>query len=206
MRRIVNPDLEQSKRMDLGSETIGGELTRRNFFKWIFLAVVAGSGALGAGGFFSFFLPRKVSAFGSKVGAGKVADFPKQTKQGSTVTTTLGTTARNRDGRFYMMHLLDADGQTGRLMALYWKCVHLGCTVPWLPAEEFTYEGTKYVGMFKCPCHGSTYVPTGQIVAGPAPRPLDYMEIILDGDNVTVDTSKIKQRVKANAAEQATKV
>ncbi len=200
MSRIVNPDLEQSKQMDLGSVTAEGDVTRRSFFKYIFMGAMAGLGALGAGSFFSFFLPRKTQAFGSKVKAGKVADFPIQTKAGSTVTTVIGATARNRDGRFYMVHLEDG------LIALYWKCVHLGCTVPWNPQEEFTYEGIKYVGMFHCPCHGSTYIPNGQIVAGPAPRPLDYMEITLEGDNVTVDTGKIKQRIKADPKTQATKV
>jgi cytochrome b6-f complex iron-sulfur subunit len=87
------------------------------------------------------------------------------------------------------------------LLALYWKCVHLGCTVPWKPDEEF--QGNA--GVFHCPCHGSIYLRTGQNVAGPAPRPLDLMEIELTGDKVVVNTGKITQRVQY-VPEQTTKV
>lgn len=46
--------------------------------------------------------------------------------------------------------------------ALNAVCTHLGCVVPWNPAEK----------KFKCPCHGSQYDPTGAVVRGPAPLPL----------------------------------
>jgi len=41
-------------------------------------------------------------------------------------------------------------------------CTHLGCVVPWSPANN----------KFMCPCHGSQYAPTGAVVRGPAPLPL----------------------------------
>ena len=43
---------------------------------------------------------------------------------------------------------------------------------------------------------GSTYLPNGQIIAGPAPRPLDYMAIRIDNGKVLVDTGEIQQRSK----------
>ncbi|MPZ53245.1 MAG: Rieske 2Fe-2S domain-containing protein, partial [Acidimicrobiia bacterium] len=55
----------------------------------------------------------------------------------------------------------------GGLMALYQRCVHLGCTVPWCESSQG----------FECPCHGSKYDMVGEYFAGPAPRNLDRFEV-----------------------------
>lgn len=48
-------------------------------------------------------------------------------------------------------------------------CTHKGCTV--------APEGEE----LKCPCHGSVHeAATGKNVGGPAPRPLDRMEVTVD--------------------------
>ena len=54
---------------------------------------------------------------------------------------------------------MDAEGELHMMSA---KCTHLGCTVAWNPGE----------GTFDCPCHGSRYGPGGEVVNGPAQRPL----------------------------------
>ena len=107
--------------------------------------------------------------------------------------------ARISEGRFWLVNLQDSEGDvfgvggTGGLLALYWVCPHLGCTVPWNGAfdgGEVNFPGT--VGWFRCPCHASTYSRAGVRVYGPAPRDMDTFEMELNADgSITVNTSAI---------------
>ena len=111
--------------------------------------------------------PNKTGAFGGQITVG--AD---------SIPPVGETPFRNTDGKFYIVH--NEDG----VQALFWKCVHLGCTVPWNEGE----------GQFHCPCHGSIFDYNGARVAGPAPRRLDVMATTVNGDgSVAVDTGTITE-------------
>lgn len=49
-------------------------------------------------------------------------------------------------------------------------CTHLGCTV------------ARSKDGFACPCHGSKFDNAGRVVAGPAPRPLPWLELARAAD------------------------
>lgn len=147
----------------------GEPVSRRGFLRsmmWASAGLVALETALAG---LAMFWPRKVEGFGSRIVAGKVSDFPPM------------SVTKIRSGKFYISVLENS------FIALYWRCVHLGCTVPWVPGE----------GHFHCPCHGSIYDRMGQNLAGPAPRPLDYMTSVIDGDKIVVDTGQIHERDRA---------
>jgi cytochrome b6-f complex iron-sulfur subunit len=68
-----------------------------------------------------------------------------------------------------------------KLIAVFAKCTHLGCTPRWLAAEN----------KFKCPCHGSGFRgfgpggSEGELAVhfeGPAPRPLERLRISVDAE------------------------
>lgn len=67
------------------------------------------------------------------------------------------------------------------IVALYQRCVHLGCRVPWCQSSQW----------FECPCHGSKYNRVGEKKAGPAPRGLDRFFVSEVGGKITVDTGTI---------------
>jgi menaquinol-cytochrome c reductase iron-sulfur subunit len=56
------------------------------------------------------------------------------------------------------------------------SCTHLGCAYAWQAKR----------GAFVCPCHNSVFSRTGQVIAGPAPRPLDRYQIELAGTRLQI--------------------
>ncbi len=54
------------------------------------------------------------------------------------------------------------------------KCTHKGCEVPYVEADK----------KFECPCHGSQYDPSGEVIKGPAPARLPLFDSKVVGEIV----------------------
>jgi len=106
---------------------------------------------------------QQAGTFGEKVVAGRVQEFKP------------GTVSHIQKGRFYISRLED-----GGFLAMWHRCTHLGCTVPWKEDE----------GRFHCPCHSSIFNTRGEVQSGPAPRPLDLFSAKIIDDEIVVDTSQ----------------
>lgn len=89
-------------------------------------------------------------------------------------------------GSFYLVRLED-----GGFLALASRCTHLGCAVAWDAAR----------GRFACPCHGSTFDLRGDVAAAPAPRPLDLLEVSVNGGRVRVDARRALRRQAFDAGQ-----
>jgi cytochrome b6-f complex iron-sulfur subunit len=160
-------------------------VTRRQFLNRGILGTVglsvAGFGAACLG----FLWPTGSGGFGGKVGAGKISDIV------AAITATAAP-FYVPEARAYIVEYPKADlpaakkvysavtyaGMEKGFVALYQRCVHLGCRVPWCPTSQW----------FECPCHGSKYNRVGEKKAGPAPRGLDRFGIEVSGGSITVNT------------------
>ncbi len=72
-----------------------------------------------------------------------------------------------------------------QIYALWARCTHLGCTPNWFEAEK----------RFKCPCHGSNFSMKGDVIAGPAPKPLNRCAVaLLPSGELLVDKSILETR------------
>ncbi len=146
-------------------------------------ALVAG----GIGTALNAVYPRNVTGFGGPITV-PVGRIPKPGEAPRLVV----------EGRFLLVNLAPGEGgmpgeggaPAGGLVALYKKCPHLGCSVPW--RSDASYKDLR--GVFLCPCHGSTYTRAGVRVFGPAPRSMDTMAIELrDTGDIVVQTGDITQ-------------
>jgi cytochrome b6-f complex iron-sulfur subunit len=139
-------------------------------------------------GFLGFFNKLKPTGFGGvvNVSAALIPDIGAEPQRVTEAKAWL-VNLQGSEG-----DVLDVGG-TGGLMALYWKCPHLGCSVPWNGSFDGGQVGFPGItGWFRCPCHGSTYSRAGIRVFGPAPRPMDTMEITTNSDgSININTGAI---------------
>ena len=77
-------------------------------------------------------------------------------------------------GNLYLSRLDD-----GSFIALSRSCTHLGCAVPWDEKQQ----------KFICPCHGSTFDMTGEVLTPPASRPLEYYPVRIENGLVRIEMS-----------------
>ena len=118
-----------------------------------------------------FMWVNKITGLGAKVPVGKKSDILAKF-EATNDEPQLYTAAK-----FFLIH------PPGAVAAIYRRCTHLGCSVPWTPSED----------QFHCPCHGSLFDKnTAVVIGGPAPRPLDLFHIAEDAQGgLIVDTNPL---------------
>jgi cytochrome b6-f complex iron-sulfur subunit len=183
---------EMQRVVEVSPEEAG--VTRRQFFNRALLATWGGYLGLMGLSMLAFVWPKLSGGFGGKIDAGPIEDIRSQVFLPDGTIQPLFIP----DARAYVMPFQEAEGPqfagkgvvAGGLTALWQKCVHLGCRVPWCA----TSQG------FECPCHGSKYNYVGEYQAGPAPRNLDrfVVEVTEDGRFI-IDTGAVIQTARATA-------
>ena len=131
--------------------------------------------------------------FGSKIDAGSIDEIKDQLFQadGSVIPAFIPS------ARAYVLPLDDSSAANSQftsgstvadgLVAVYQRCVHLGCRVPWCNSSQG----------FECPCHGSKYNMIGEYFAGPAPRNLDRFNVSNVNGRLVIDTGTIIESPRA---------
>jgi nucleotide-binding universal stress UspA family protein/nitrite reductase/ring-hydroxylating ferredoxin subunit len=122
------------------------------------LLIVGNKGIAGMKGTLLGSIPQKVSEYA-----------PCDVLIARTVTQSLDELKKNEGG------IVSSGGRKvavyrdkkGNTVALSSKCTHMGCTVGW-NAREKTWD---------CPCHGSRYAATGEVINGPATKPLEKTDL-----------------------------
>jgi cytochrome b6-f complex iron-sulfur subunit len=157
-------------------------VSRREFFRRSLLASVGLFGAQFGAASLAFLWPNLRGGFGSLIDIGLTPDDVKGQIDSGSQPFYYGA------GRFYLVKYdvepvpeEYSDLVDEGLMALYQKCVHLGCRVPFCQASQW----------FECPCHGSKYNNAGEYQDGPAPRGMDRFAVTVQNGSVQVDTALV---------------
>lgn len=171
--------VEAQRVVEVAPEESG--VTRRQFFNRALGATFfAFLGLMGINSL-AFFWPKLSGGFGTDVDAGSVSDIQSQSvaPDGSIIPVFVP------EARAYVVPAPTVSEQfegkevaAAGFMALFQRCVHLGCRVPWCS----TSQG------FECPCHGSKYSSVGEYFAGPAPRNLDRFVVEVRNDRFVIKT------------------
>lgn len=179
-------------------------LSRRRFLRRSMLAVWGLSATSAVAGALYMLYPNLAGQFGADLTIGKKSDFPAAAP-GKFAEGQAGV-FYHQEAKTYLMHiagstatLLHGQALTDQLdseamikdsdgsywVALYQRCVHLGCTVPFRNDCQ----------SFKCPCHGSHYNVSGEYLDGPAPRSLDRFPMSFQGGSIVISTGTLSSPV-----------
>lgn len=138
------------------------QVSRRDFAK--FLCLVSGGLAVGSGYVAvkaNFFPPEKVGGdhFVCKKDELPIGGTRSFVIKGSTIP-------------YILIHM-----ENDQFRAYEQKCTHLSCAVFYKPGS----------GKIECPCHNGLFDAfTGEVLAGPPPRPLPRLDVVIKGEEVYV--------------------
>ena len=181
--------VETQRVVEVSPEEAG--VSRRQFFnRAMNVTFFSFLGIMGINGL-AFFWPKLSGGFGSDVDAGSLAEVKSQvfTPSGAIIPMFVP------EARAYVVpaptslsdQYAGKQVETDGLMALFQRCVHLGCRVPWCGPSQG----------FECPCHGSKYNSIGEYFAGPAPRNLDRFVVEVQNGRFIIKTGSVIQTSRA---------
>ena len=192
------PFEDDAPRIEVSAEELG--VTRRKFFNRALGAVFGLFMLQFTLASLAFMWPKLKGGFGTPINAGKVSELKTEVLQGGTIVPKFVPSAQSWVVPFEMSKLAGSsfedfpfvvaggDGDGVGLMALWQRCVHLGCRVPACGPSQG----------FECPCHGSKYNAHGEYNQGPAPRNLDRFEVSVNAaDELIINTGTIVQTSRA---------
>jgi cytochrome b6-f complex iron-sulfur subunit len=136
--------------------------SRRDFFSRVGLAACAAAAVGSAIVTLNYLKPKVLFEPPTRFRAGAPLDYAE------------GVVRFNKQQKAYVI------GAPGGVYALSAVCTHLGCITRFLSDEK----------CIACPCHGSRFDLEGNVIHGPAPRPLPWLEMQVDATGtLLVDTS-----------------
>lgn len=141
------------------------EITRRKFFLFVGWFGILSSLASTVFGAVRYMFPNVLYEPPTTFKIGKPSDYPP-----NSVTFVQGKglfVVRGKDG---------VDG----IRVISSVCTHMGCTPKWVEDSN----------RWECPCHGSFFDLKGNVIAGPAPRPLPWYKATIAGDGKILVDSK----------------
>jgi len=169
-------------------EAVG--VSRRQFFnRGILASQGLAFGAFGAA-VIGFLWPSLTGGFGGKVKAGQLTDVlgqisekkqPFYVPEARAYINPYPEVTLARAKRVYSEPIVA--GMEKGVVALFQKCPHLGCRVPWCQTSQW----------FECPCHGSKYNRVGEKKGGPAPRGMDRFPVDIAPDGIVINTGIVVQ-------------
>jgi cytochrome b6-f complex iron-sulfur subunit len=147
-----------------GKATEPERVTRRDFFN----EVAAGALGIAAAGAtivtIKYLSPNVLFEPPTRFRVGTPDDFP------------VNSVTYFQDQKVYIVRTKD-----GGFFAETAVCTHLGCITKWNPDAD----------QIQCPCHGSKFSRDGEVVHGPAPKPLPHFALRLMPDGtLLVDTQE----------------
>jgi Rieske Fe-S protein len=136
-------------------------LSRRDFIKLSIKFLFGLGGLLGLGGLVRFLSYPSDPSAPTEFNLGEAVKYPIGSR---TVRADIPAVIYNYAGEFTAFSL---------------TCTHLGCTV--------VEDGEVYI----CPCHGSRYNKDGEVLKGPAAKPLRRVYIeLLEDNTLKLDTKR----------------
>ena len=167
-------------------------VTRRHFFNVALLSVVGLSVASFGTACLAFLWPLQgLGGFGGTVNVGKLSDilagiasypgiFYASAARAYIVRYPQDPVDLAKAKKVYKPAIYKDMSELG-LVALYQRCVHLGCRVPFCKSSQW----------FECPCHGSKYNQAGEYELGPAPNGLQRFPVKIENGSLLVDTGTL---------------